>query len=584
MINFLKVTNFRQFQSFSIKLKKGNILVGPNNAGKSSLLDAFRILESCLRYTKTRSPEVVDIYGHGVFRGYHLPDTTIPVKLANITRDYSDEDAVLEFRNSNGLGIYIRLHHSKKATFYIDAPGYKTHTSKSFREACATDFVIVPTLSPLEMEEKYVEDETIRKNEGARTSSRHLRNVWYRKSDEEFNRFKKDVSEAWPGISISKPELGNPITRIVDMYYSENRVEREVSCAGFGFQVWLQILTHLTRGIPSATLIIDEPDIYLHPDLQKRLLKTISERYGQFIMATHSVEIINDADVSDIVSISRNYRSGKRISTDEDYTKLHRYIGSSENTDFARLARSKKVIFVEGKDGRIIRKLAKKLGLVNLADEQNTPIIQLGGFSQWRRAADAIWAFRNVLSLEIDAFCLFDRDYRCDEEVVDFVSDMEKRGISCEVLTGKEIENHILVENAFIKAIKKRLLQRGGDVERISEGKFRSFVLEISADMEESVRANRAKHYTDYFEKREPSVDRSSILFRHGKLFSGSWKKYEEMIFMIPGKETISRINEKMQSEFQVSVTESMIIDAINADDIDVDFLRMLRRLECFCS
>ncbi|WP_081505949.1 ATP-dependent nuclease [Azospirillum lipoferum] len=583
MINFLKVTNFRQFQSFSVKLKKGNILVGPNNAGKSSLLDAFRILEACLRYAKTKNPEAIDVYGHGVFRGYRLPETTIPVKLANITRDYSDEDAILEFRTSNGVDIYIRLHHSKRATFYIDAPGFKTHTSKSFREACAIDFVIVPTLSPLEMEERFVEDETIRRNEGTRTSSRHLRNVWYRKRDEEFSQFRKDVSDAWPGISISKPEIGNSIPRIVDMYYSENRVEREVSCAGFGFQVWLQILTHLTRGLPGATLIIDEPDIYLHPDLQKRLLKTISERYEQFIMATHSVEIINDADVSDIVSISKNYRSGKRISTDEDYIKLHRYIGSSENTDFARLARSKKVIFVEGKDGKLIRKLAKKIGLVNLSDEQNTPIIQLGGFSQWRRAADAIWAFRNVLSLEIEAFCLFDRDYRCKEEVSEFVNDLEGRGISCEVLVGKEIENHILIENALLRAIRKRVTQRGGEAESLDEKILRSIIIEISSDMEESVRANRAKHYTDYFEKREPGVDRSSILLRHGKLFSGDWKKYSEKILMLPGKEMLSRINEKIQSQLQVSLTESMIIDAINVDEIDPDFLRILQRLDAFC-
>lgn len=41
----LKINNFRQFEDFSLKLNKGlNLLVGENNAGKSSVIDAVRIV------------------------------------------------------------------------------------------------------------------------------------------------------------------------------------------------------------------------------------------------------------------------------------------------------------------------------------------------------------------------------------------------------------------------------------------------------------------------------------------------------------------------------------------------------------
>ena len=53
--------------------------------------------------------------------------------------------------------------------------------------------------------------------------------------------------------------------RKLQMFCKEDRLDREVSWAGFGFQVWLQFLTHLVAAPDEATLIVDEADIDLHP-------------------------------------------------------------------------------------------------------------------------------------------------------------------------------------------------------------------------------------------------------------------------------------------------------------------------------
>lgn len=205
----------------------------------------------------------------------------------------------------------------------------------------------------------------------------------------------------------------------------------------------MQMQTHLRRGGSGSILIIDEPDIYLHPDLQHRLLRQVRARFSQFVMATHAVEIINDAEPDEIVSINPHYRSGKRIQTEGDYTGLYRYLGSTDNADFARIAKARRVIFVEGKDARLLRKLATRLGFDRLSNANGPPIIQLGGFSQWRRALHAVWAFQNILDLEIEAFCVFDRDYRCDDEIKNFLSDATAERVDCAVLNRKEIENYL---------------------------------------------------------------------------------------------------------------------------------------------
>src|SRR5579859_4031623 len=61
------------------------------------------------------------------------------------------------------------------------------------------------------------------------------------------------------------------------MFCDERRIERELFWAGFGFQVWCQLLTHILRAETATVLVIDEPEIYLHPDLQHQLLSLLRD-------------------------------------------------------------------------------------------------------------------------------------------------------------------------------------------------------------------------------------------------------------------------------------------------------------------
>src|SRR5215472_1396515 len=150
-----------------------------------------------------------------------------------------------------------------------------------------------------------------------------------------FDSFRAEVERAWPSLTLKKPELRRSTPPIVEMFYSEDRLDREVQWAGFGFQAWLQLQTHLLRGTSGSILIIDEPDIYLHPDLQRRLLRVIRARFAQFVMATHSVEIVNDADPDEILSINPQMRSARRIHTDGEFANLYQLLGSTDNAEFA---------------------------------------------------------------------------------------------------------------------------------------------------------------------------------------------------------------------------------------------------------
>jgi hypothetical protein len=180
-------------------------------------------------------------------------------------------------------------------------------------------------------------------------------------------------------------------------------------------------------------------------------------------MATHSIEIINDGEPGDIVSIDSDTRTAKRVSTDEEYQALFNYIGSVENVDFSRLGRARRLIFFEGHDKKLLRKYAEKVGATAFSADLDTTILQSGGFGQWRRVKEVAWTFREVLKLEVDLFALFDRDYRSAEEVEAFLSTMRDQGIKCFVLSRKEIENYALTRDNIARTIDARQKNRLGE-------------------------------------------------------------------------------------------------------------------------
>ncbi|TIV66592.1 MAG: hypothetical protein E5V74_06645 [Mesorhizobium sp.] len=427
MLRQIKLTNFRRFDNFTINLKEGNILAGPNNCGKSSIIDSIRILVSCLRSTKRQTPEILQLGDGRIVDAHIVPEHRIGINLANSIHNYNDEDATIEVTLQDGSKATVLLSRIRPIRFFVEQDGKRLNSASRFNAAFPLNCSIVPTLGPLEQDEHWVEDETIQKGEATRISSRHLRNVWYRKSASQFAAFAADVAEAWKGIEIQKPErqLGHP--KFLEMYFSENRLDREVHWAGFGFQIWLQILTHLSRANTNNTVVIDEPDVYLHPDIQKRLLRILRERYVQFIVATHSVEIINDASTLEIVSIHHDLKNAKRIRSDEEYSRLYQYIGSSQNAELARVAKARKVIFVEGKDRKILAAFARRFGFHNLHSGA-VPFVELGGFGGWQKAKHAIWAFKEILDLDVSMFCLFDKDFRPDFEVSAFEQNSGKKG------------------------------------------------------------------------------------------------------------------------------------------------------------
>src|SRR6185437_14507440 len=160
-VEFLR---FKAFKKFTLSLRHFNILVGPNNAGKSTILAAFRILAAGMRRAYSRKPEVINgPKGVGPTHAYPIDLSSISIAEENLFWNYDDsEPALIRFKisNSNELTLYL----PEQGICYLIAQsnGRSNHTPATFRSNFNCRIGFVPILGPLEHNENLYEPEAAR--------------------------------------------------------------------------------------------------------------------------------------------------------------------------------------------------------------------------------------------------------------------------------------------------------------------------------------------------------------------------------------------------------------------------------------
>ena len=199
------------------------------------------------------------------------------------------------------------------------------------------------------------------------------------------------------------------------MFCPEDRIPREIFWAGFGFQVWCQMLTHLVQSKEKVIFLIDEPDIYLHADLQRQLISLLRNLGPDILIATHSTEIITEAEADEIVVVNKKSKHARRIKHPSELEKVFTILGSNLNPTLTQLAKSRRAVFVEGKDFQIFSKFARKLGYPRVANRSEFAVIPLEGFNP-EKARNLIKGIETTIGGKIAAGIVLDRDYKSQTE------------------------------------------------------------------------------------------------------------------------------------------------------------------------
>jgi energy-coupling factor transporter ATP-binding protein EcfA2 len=578
-ITSLEFRNFKALDQFSISLQHMNVLVGPNNSGKSTVLSALRALAEGLRRARAKSADRVVGPGGETTLGYRISEDSLPISVENVHTDYEETDTRVIFRLSNRNVLQLYFPRDGGCSLLTDVNGRPTYTPGEFRKAFPISIGIVPVLGPVEHEEALVNEETVRRGLATHRASRHFRNYW-RYYPQGFEVFADLVAGTWPGMKILSPEIDAQSGKLT-MFAEEERIPRELFWSGFGFQIWCQLLTHISRATQDTLIVIDEPEIYLHPDIQRQLLGILRAAGPDIVLATHSTEMIAEADPSDIVLIDKSKRSAQRLRDIEGVQTALDAIGSLQNITLTQLARNRKILFVEGSsDYRTIRRFARQAGFAELAAGSGLTLVETGGFTSWDRVKSTAWGIEKTLGSSLDLAAIFDRDYFAPEQIDSILSELNSHLKLAHIHSRKEMENYLLVpeviERAFNRALAERARRLG---EPILETESVSRILDrVSAPLRTPTQAQYVAKRTRYLEH-DPR-DEATITAETMEWFDSKWATIPSRMEIVPGKDVLKGLREEIQSKYGVNLTDFRIIDEFRIEEIPTDLRKLLCALE----
>ncbi len=580
-ITSVEFRNFKALSHYSLSLQHMNILVGPNNCGKSTILSAFRTLSAGIRRARAKSAEWIS-GPEGFTYGYKLSEDVLPISIENVHTDYEESDSTVNFRLSNGNKLQLFFPADGGCCFIPISDHLTIRTPSQFKKSYPVSIGIVPVLGPVEHEEEILNEDTVRKGLSTHRASRHFRNSWYFFHDG-FDEFAALVGKTWPGMEIEQAERSDNLSSKLVMFCIEDRIPRELFWAGFGFQIWCQLLTHITRAKNDTVLIVDEPEIYLHPDVQRQLLNILRETGPDILLATHSTEIMSEADHSEILLVDKKKKSAHRLKDIEGVQQALDLIGSIQNITLTQLARNRRLIFVEGTtDFRIIRRFALKLGLHDLASGIDLTPVESGGFSSWESILSFAKVFEKAVGSSLNIGVIYDRDYLPQEQVNDIVVDLEKHLELVHIHDRKEIENYLLIPPALERAIQKGILER-----ETRFGEKPSSSVSINKMLEEVTSPIRGDIQGQYIAKRSKffehsKIDGATINAQTIKEFDAKWNDIESRMEIVPGKDVLRRVREICQKEFSINLTDNRIIDEIHKNEIPSNLMELIEKIETY--
>lgn len=253
----------------------------------------------------------------------------------------------------------------------------------------------------------------------------------------------------------------------IDAFQRDERTSREqaemdvdnflAEVNGAGIREALRIILDVEFEKP-AILLIEEPEIHLHPALETALmqyLRRISD-HTQIFISTHSTNFLDSAEMRNVYLVAR--REGEtfveRLTSEDAEIELPRELGIRLSSLFM----FDRLVFVEGPtDEAVLRVLAATLRL-NLS-RANVGFVAIGGARNFAYfAAETTLGF--LTRRRVEMWFVLDRDERGDADVAR-LEDLGGPNATVHVLARRELENYLASPAAIAQFIgDKRALGR----------------------------------------------------------------------------------------------------------------------------
>ena len=385
MLTELTIRNFKRFGEVRIELGNPVVLIGPNNSGKSSALQALALWDVGLkRWNEKRGGEQAPERRPGVainrrdlislpvpaanllWKDLHVRDVQRidgKPKTQNVRVDILVEGVTgdkhwkcgLEFDYANEESLYcrpLRLEETKNPR-RMEIPPESSRVLVAF----------LPPMSGLAANETRLDAGAVNVRIGEGRTADVLRNLCYRTmtdgGPDQWAEIQQRIKELF-GVELEQPRYVEERGEIT-MSYRERGIRLDLSCSGRGLQQTLLLLAYLYAN-PNSVLLLDEPDAHLEILRQRQIYQLLTEAAGeqgsQIIAASHSEVLLNEAASRDVVVAF----VGKPHRIDDRGSQLLKALKEIGFDQFYQAEQTGWVLYLEGAtDLAILRQFARRM-------------------------------------------------------------------------------------------------------------------------------------------------------------------------------------------------------------------------------
>jgi hypothetical protein len=329
--------------------------------------------------------------------------------------------------------------------------------------------------------------------------------------------------------------------------------------------------------------VIDEQDIYLHPDLQRQLVALLTELGPDILIATHSTEIVAECEPSSLLNVNKRNASAQRVRDVSQLKRVFSALGSNLNPTLTQLAKTRRVVFVEGLDFQLLATFARTLGLRRVANRSDFAVVRTEGFNP-RRAADLAAGIEETVGSRTVRAVIFDRDFRSDAELADMETDLSRRGFLVRIHGRKELENYLLDANVITRSVNSKLAEKA---RRTGEALLPC--PDVTALLDDATNALRHEVFaqlqareSDYARRLTPSLDPATLTVDISRRFEAAWASSAGRLALVPGKDILASVNRELQRSVGVSVSDKQIAQQFRVDEIHPDIASLLQDIAQF--
>jgi predicted ATP-dependent endonuclease of OLD family len=504
----LRLTNFRKISALpepTITFKQDiNVLVGANNAGKTSILNAIQRLFKTEEITpKDLNYLVKDgsliIEGDVLLTKEQWKSYMILGNSAS-TAPFSLNPSDLELLSDELSQLPVSL---KRSIFFVNKKISHGERGAKIDEKSGIldkELILEPQKienllmhtkvkiarsnfynvykSPLYLDskgkildnEKFIPlNEIDSQPDNGQVNIRGLLYALKKKEPQKFQDFRKRLLEIFTELNdvdvINNEDLGQFELILHEKLRKNGSVENvsyDINNVGQGMQTLVLMLSTILLLKPSIVLM-DEPEVHMHPSLIKEFIKYIKllSFDTQFIITTHSLVLIHEVGLDKVFSLKNEIdQKGIIITKIDSRNKLLETVNElGYNIDALTYTIKPSVfVFTEGpSDKDFILAFAEKAGLQGQINSFSTAFIAMGGKGNRYKLANLI----NKLNEEfIDSplLMILDRDETANTTIEEirskFFSENPKR---LHYLSKRQIENYLIDEKAIKNAVTKKI-------------------------------------------------------------------------------------------------------------------------------